>query len=94
MPKKYGPIWDIIDRRWQNQLHRPIHVVAYYFSPTYHFLPNFKVDEEFPTGLYIVMQRLGPNGSDTIATIELEKFNNKKKALFSSRMAIEAHTSL
>jgi hypothetical protein len=20
---KYGPIWDIIDRRWNNQLHRP-----------------------------------------------------------------------
>ena len=23
---KYGPIWEIIDHRWNNQLHHPIHV--------------------------------------------------------------------
>eukprot|EP00253_Pinus_taeda_P023785 PITA_23785 len=26
---KYGPIWAIIDERWNNQLHRPIHVTTF-----------------------------------------------------------------
>ena len=32
---KYGPIWDIIDRRWNNQLHRPIHATGYFLNPRY-----------------------------------------------------------
>jgi hypothetical protein len=94
VPEKYGPIWDIIDRRWQNQLHRPIHAAAFYLNPAYRFLPNFKADEEVLTGLYSVMQRLSPDGSAAPATIELDKFNNKEGPLFSSRSAIETHTSL
>ena len=27
---KYGPIWAIIDERWNNQLHYPIHVAKYF----------------------------------------------------------------
>ena len=34
---KYGPIWDIIDRRWNNQLHRPINAVGYFLNPMYHY---------------------------------------------------------
>eukprot|EP00253_Pinus_taeda_P012088 PITA_12088 len=34
---KYGPIWAIIDERWNNQLCRPIHVVGYFLNPRYHY---------------------------------------------------------
>eukprot|EP00253_Pinus_taeda_P014087 PITA_14087 len=34
---KYGPIWAIIDERWNNQLHRPIHVAGYFLNPRYHY---------------------------------------------------------
>ena len=34
---KYGPIWDIIDRRWNNQLHRPIHAAGYFLNPRYSY---------------------------------------------------------
>eukprot|EP00253_Pinus_taeda_P035111 PITA_35111 len=34
---KYGPIWAIIDERWNNQFHCPIHVVGYFFNPQYHY---------------------------------------------------------
>ena len=34
---KYGPIWEIIDNRWNNQLHRPIHAVGYFLNPRYHY---------------------------------------------------------
>eukprot|EP00253_Pinus_taeda_P030349 PITA_30349 len=34
---KYGPIWAIIDERWKNQLHRPIHAAGYFLNPRYHY---------------------------------------------------------
>eukprot|EP00253_Pinus_taeda_P035513 PITA_35513 len=34
---KYGPIWAIIDKRWNNQLHRPIHAAVYFLNPRYHY---------------------------------------------------------
>eukprot|EP00253_Pinus_taeda_P002042 PITA_02042 len=33
----YGPIWAIIDERWNNQFHRPIHVAGYFLNPRYHY---------------------------------------------------------
>ena len=30
--KNYQPIWDIVDKRWELQLHRPFHVAAYYLN--------------------------------------------------------------
>eukprot|EP00253_Pinus_taeda_P003031 PITA_03031 len=34
---KYGPIWAIIDERWNNQLHCPIHATGYFLNPRYHY---------------------------------------------------------
>ena len=34
---KCGPIWAIIDERWKNQLHRPIHAAGYFLNPRYHY---------------------------------------------------------
>jgi len=30
---RYKKVWKIIDTRWNLQLHRPLHVVAYYLHP-------------------------------------------------------------
>jgi hypothetical protein len=37
---KYGPIWNIIDQRWHNQLHKPIHAAAHYLNPAFQFIPG------------------------------------------------------
>eukprot|EP00253_Pinus_taeda_P015981 PITA_15981 len=34
---KYGPICEIIDQRWNNQLHRPIHAAGFFLNPKYHY---------------------------------------------------------
>ena len=94
VPKKYGPIWDIIDRRWQNQLHRPIHAAAYFLNPAFRFRPEFKADAEVLTGLYTVIQRLSSDENSAAAIVELDEFNNKEGPLFSGRMAIKAQTTL
>ncbi|KAI9109119.1 hypothetical protein K1719_019742 [Acacia pycnantha] len=39
----YRPIWDVIDERWDKQLHRPLHLAGYYLNPQFHYLESFKV---------------------------------------------------
>ena len=34
---KYGPIWEIISNKWNNQLHCPIHTTGYFINPMYHY---------------------------------------------------------
>eukprot|EP00253_Pinus_taeda_P027212 PITA_27212 len=34
---KYESIWAIIDERWNNHLHRPIHAAGYFLNPRYHY---------------------------------------------------------
>ncbi|XP_057814872.1 uncharacterized protein LOC131028577 [Cryptomeria japonica] len=74
---KYGPIWQIIDKRWHHQLHRPIHAAAYYLNPAFHFSPTFRADAEVLDGLYSVMEKMAPVGctqSDLMR--ELQLFSN------------------
>jgi len=57
--RSYEPVWKIIDQRWNNQLHRPLHAVAYYLNSQLHYQPNFRNDDaEVKEGLYICMRRL------------------------------------
>ncbi|KAJ1383181.1 Ribonuclease H-like superfamily [Sesbania bispinosa] len=57
--KSYEPMWNIIDERWDNQLHRPLHAAAYYLNPHFHYDPNFRDDDvEVKQGLYNCMARL------------------------------------
>ena len=60
---KYGPIWDIIDRRWNTQLHRPIHAAGYFLNPRYHYKARFGEDQtgEVKDGLYECLGRMVPN---------------------------------
>ncbi|KAK4260115.1 hypothetical protein QN277_003272 [Acacia crassicarpa] len=57
-PTFYQPIWDVIDARWERQLHRPLHVAGYYLNPKQHYSPTFKVDYEVKIGLYDCIQRM------------------------------------
>nr|KYP38381.1 hypothetical protein KK1_040364 [Cajanus cajan] len=57
--KSYEPVWNIIDERWDKQLHRPLHAAAYYLNPHFHYDPNFRDDDvEVKQGLYNCMTRL------------------------------------
>ncbi|XP_068463716.1 uncharacterized protein [Phaseolus vulgaris] len=57
--KSYEEVWKIIDARWDNQLHRPLHAAAYYLNPQFHYEPEFRSDDpEVKEGLYTSMRRL------------------------------------
>ncbi|XP_028067063.1 uncharacterized protein LOC114269894 [Camellia sinensis] len=52
MRGRYKRIWEIIDTRWDLQLHRPLHAAAYYFNPMFHYQENFTADTEVKIGFY------------------------------------------
>lgn len=40
---KYNEIYEKFDNKWNIQLHRPLHVVAYYLNPDFYYLnPNIE----------------------------------------------------
>ena len=80
---KYGPIWDIIDRRWQNQLHKPIHAVAYYLNPAYRFREDM-ADEEVLSGLYTMISKMATNAIDIL--LEMDAYNNATRPIFSGQI--------
>ena len=65
---KYGPIWEIVDRRWNNQRHRPIHADGYFLNPRYHY--RYHIDQylsgEIANGLYSCLERMVPNEVDQL----------------------------
>ncbi|XP_010276930.1 PREDICTED: uncharacterized protein LOC104611538 [Nelumbo nucifera] len=64
--EKYMPIWDIIDRRWNMQLHSPLHAAAAYLNPSITYNPNFKVDIKMRNGFQEAMMKMLPEDKDKI----------------------------
>lgn len=56
--EKYTPIWDIIDRRWNMQLHSPLHAAAAFLNPSIFYNPNFKIDLRMRNGFQEAMMKL------------------------------------
>ncbi|KAG5515997.1 hypothetical protein RHGRI_036889 [Rhododendron griersonianum] len=56
--RRYAAIWKIVDERWALQLHRPLHVAAYFLNPRFHYDASFEADEEVRLGLYTVIERM------------------------------------
>jgi hypothetical protein len=57
----FDPIWEIIDRRWSNQLHQPIHASWYFLNPYFFFSYTFSnPNGEVMEGLTTCIQRMTP----------------------------------
>eukprot|EP00253_Pinus_taeda_P023961 PITA_23961 len=57
---KYGHIWEIIENRRNNQLHRPIHASGYFLNPKYHYKNRLGDlhDGEVRAGLIDCLERM------------------------------------
>ncbi|XP_061336622.1 uncharacterized protein LOC133283732 [Gastrolobium bilobum] len=86
-PSFYQPIWDVIDARWERQLHRPLHAAGYYLNPKQHYYPTFKVDYEVKVGLYDCIKRMvGDIVVERKIDEQLEEFKYRR-GLFGSTFA-------
>ncbi|TXG51088.1 hypothetical protein EZV62_023612 [Acer yangbiense] len=64
--EKYVPIWEIIDRRWNIQLHSPLHAAAAFLNPSIFYNPNFKIDLRMRNGFQEAMIKLATTDKDKI----------------------------
>ncbi|XP_031741324.1 uncharacterized protein LOC116403832 [Cucumis sativus] len=57
--EKYKDIFTIIDKRWELQLHRPLHAAGYYLNPSFYYSnPNIQEDDEIVNGLYSCITKM------------------------------------
>ncbi|KAK4253734.1 hypothetical protein QN277_010373 [Acacia crassicarpa] len=76
----YLPLWDVIDDRWDKQLHRPLHAAGYYLNPQLHYKSSFKVDIKVKRGLYDCMDRMvGDIEEMNKIDTQLEDFKYQRK---------------
>ena len=60
--ERYSNIFKIIDKRWECQLHRPLHATGHFLNPEYfYFDDNIATNQEIIAGLYACIQRLVPS---------------------------------
>ncbi|KAK2664975.1 hypothetical protein Ddye_003549 [Dipteronia dyeriana] len=78
-PSAYKEIWDIIDKRWEFQLHRHLHAAAYFMNPQFQYSDDFSTHSELRSGLYQVMDKLIVDLEEReLANIQLDAFVDKK----------------
>ena len=87
--QKFQPIWDIIDKRWSNQLHQPIHAAGYFLNPCYRFSPSYaNPNGEVMEGFSECMQRMVPDiAVRDLIVAKMEVYQNATGKLFSSALA-------
>jgi len=79
--------YNIIDARWELQLHRPLHATTYYVNPHYHFISNFKVNAKIKIGLYQCLERMVSDASERCKiNLQFDSFKDAK-GLFSIEAA-------
>jgi hypothetical protein len=76
----YKPLWDIIDDRWDKQMHMPLHAAGYYLNPKLHYGADFKADFEVKRGLYDCLERMiGDVQEISKIDAQLEAFKTRAK---------------
>ncbi|CAN0906381.1 hypothetical protein LINGRAHAP2_LOCUS24214 [Linum grandiflorum] len=78
--KRYKPVLDIIEKRWTNQMSRPLHYAAYWLNPKVHFSQGFNESErKLKVGLYDCVERFSKNSEERLTIMEqLDAFHHAK----------------
>ncbi|XP_050226330.1 uncharacterized protein LOC126676215 [Mercurialis annua] len=63
---KYMPMWEIVDRRWNVQLHSSLHAAAAFLNPSIFYNPNFKIDLRMRNGFQEAMIKMAISDKDKI----------------------------
>ncbi|KAL0399788.1 UNVERIFIED_CONTAM: hypothetical protein Sradi_2322100 [Sesamum radiatum] len=85
---------DIIDARWDIQLHRPLYAAGYYLNPEFYYSnPSVEQDKEVMGGLFKCIERLIPDGDMQDKLIEELAFYKKAEGFFGIPMAIRQRST-
>ncbi|XP_019077642.1 uncharacterized protein LOC109123148 [Vitis vinifera] len=87
--EKYKEIFNIIDKRWEIQLHRPLHAAGYFLNPEiFYDKPEIEHDVEIMSDLYKCILRLtrDPTKQEKVVA-EVSLFTNAQ-GLFGNELAV------
>ncbi|XP_027941001.1 uncharacterized protein LOC114194784 [Vigna unguiculata] len=56
--EKIQKAFNAVKKRWDKQLHRPLHAAGYFLNPQMHYRPGFKADLEVKRGLMECITRM------------------------------------
>ncbi|XP_059670861.1 uncharacterized protein LOC132316396 [Cornus florida] len=91
---KYKEIFEIIDKRWNVQLYRPLHATCYYLNPEYFYSnPKIEEDEDIAKGLYACIARLVLDVKEQYKITEELSLYSKAKGLFGNPFAIRQRST-
>ncbi|XP_043697120.1 uncharacterized protein LOC122647875 [Telopea speciosissima] len=92
--KDYLAYWNVIDHRWNRQLHRPLHAAGFYLNPKCFYSIEGDVPNEIMSGMLDCIERLVPDTKiqDKI-TKELTSYKNAVGDL-GRKMAIRARNTM
>ncbi|GAU29429.1 hypothetical protein TSUD_149990 [Trifolium subterraneum] len=77
--RSYNPLCNIIDQRWDKQLHRPLHAAGLYLNPEIRYSPGFIDDGEVTDDMYDCLLRLVEDPEKRgIIDYQLEDFKARK----------------
>ncbi|VVB04140.1 unnamed protein product [Arabis nemorensis] len=87
--KDYKCAFEIIDQRWDCQLHQPVHAAGFFLNPKFHYTKETEVNcEEVMTGFFDIVSRLVPDlASQDKILQEVDQFRNAT-GLFAHPMAV------
>ncbi|KAK6142016.1 hypothetical protein DH2020_016197 [Rehmannia glutinosa] len=86
---KYKEIFNIIDARWESQLHRPLHAAGYYLNPEFFYShDNVSQCQEVMSGFIDVVHRLAANVDEQDKIMHETPIYERAEGLFGKEMAI------
>jgi len=68
-------LWNIIDERWDKQLHRHLHVAGYFLNPQMHYRLRFKEYLKMKRGLMDCITRMVEDEDEqTLIDVQIDDF--------------------
>lgn len=92
---KYRDIFEIIDRRWECQLHHPLHAAGHFLNPQHFYNdPNVDKDPEVSSGLYICIDRLCLSAEDIDKALSQVAIYRRAEGMFRIASAIRQRSTM
>ncbi|KAL3506746.1 hypothetical protein ACH5RR_032128 [Cinchona calisaya] len=85
---RYEHVFEIIDKRWEDQLGQPLHAAGYFLNPQYKYSSDFQSDVNVKRGLYDSIARMVEDPNERLKIdMQLDYFRDAK-GLFGIQTAI------
>ncbi|XP_042416539.1 uncharacterized protein LOC122005539 isoform X1 [Zingiber officinale] len=93
--EKYKEVFEIIDKRWECQLHRPLHAAGHYLNPEYFYsYTDSNICGEVVNSLFETMERLVSNAVEQDKITAQLSIYRKAEGLFGRNVAIRHRRTL